>query len=489
MRLKPWLYFLHRWLGVSMCLLIALWFASGIVMMYVDYPQLTESERVQKLLPLDMTAVRMTANQALRYQGAESVVSDLRLSSLMGRPLWQLRYPNGAMSNIFADSGELLRSVDAEQALEVVRHSGFWDEGLGLQHEALMDIDQWTVSAAPATLRPLHKISIDDGLGTVVYVSAVSGQIVRDTRRQERLWNWVGSTIHWIYPLALRRHADIWAQVVIWLSLIGMVTVLTGAIIGFMRLRIRRPGVHSSISPYPGVGKWHHLLGLGCLLFMVTFLFSGFLSMQPWGLFSSGEPLSNQLQRYTAGQLGADGRVLPELPKQLPKQLPEGVREVRWRQLDAEPYIVVTLAPEQHLVSRADQPEPVAPSALRELIDRAIPNLLPEAKVLDSRVLRQHDAYYYTMHGRHRPLPALQVQFDDPDESWYYIDLATGEVILRHTRNSRMARWLYNGLHSFDFPFLRENRPLWDILLLILCLTGLVFSVTSVMLGWRRLLR
>ncbi|MDT8429166.1 MAG: PepSY domain-containing protein [Pseudomonadales bacterium] len=484
MRLKPWLYFLHRWLGIGMCLLIALWFASGIVMMYVDYPQLTETERVQNLLPLDSAAIRMTVNQAMRYQGAEPVVSDLRLSSLMGRPLWQLRYHNGAMSTIFADTGQPLRGVDAEQALEVVRHSGFGAAGFALAHEGLVDIDQWTVSAAPATLRPLHKISIADGQGTVVYVSAVSGQIVRDTRRQERLWNWVGSTIHWIYPLALRRHADIWAQVVIWLSLIGMVTVLSGAIIGFTRLRIRRPDTHSSISPYRGVGKWHHLLGLGCLVFLLTFLFSGFLSMQPWGLFSSGEPLSNQLQRYTAGQLGADGKLLPELPK----QLPAGVREVRWRQLDGEPYILFTLAPERHLVSHAGQPEPAEPSALHGLIEQAVPELLPQARVQDSRVLRQHDAYYYSMHGRHRPLPALQVQFDDPDESGYYIDLATGEVILRHTRNSRLARWLYNGLHSFDFPLLRENRPLWDILLLILCLSGLVFSISSIMLGWRRLL-
>ena len=41
-RLKRYLYLLHRWLGIAMCLLFALWFGSGIVLMYVHYPTLTE---------------------------------------------------------------------------------------------------------------------------------------------------------------------------------------------------------------------------------------------------------------------------------------------------------------------------------------------------------------------------------------------------------------------------------------------------------------
>ena len=48
MRLKPILFSIHRWLGIGMALLFALWFASGIIMMYVEYPQLTEAERLGK---------------------------------------------------------------------------------------------------------------------------------------------------------------------------------------------------------------------------------------------------------------------------------------------------------------------------------------------------------------------------------------------------------------------------------------------------------
>ena len=48
MKLKPVLFSVHRWLGIGMCLLLTLWFASGIVMMYVEYPQLTDAERLDK---------------------------------------------------------------------------------------------------------------------------------------------------------------------------------------------------------------------------------------------------------------------------------------------------------------------------------------------------------------------------------------------------------------------------------------------------------
>ena len=37
-RAKRWLYLLHRWAGITLCLFFAMWFISGVVMMYVGYP-------------------------------------------------------------------------------------------------------------------------------------------------------------------------------------------------------------------------------------------------------------------------------------------------------------------------------------------------------------------------------------------------------------------------------------------------------------------
>src|SRR4051794_37785733 len=47
------LILLHRWLGVSFCLLFEMWFSTGIVMHFVAFPALTEAERIDGLMPID----------------------------------------------------------------------------------------------------------------------------------------------------------------------------------------------------------------------------------------------------------------------------------------------------------------------------------------------------------------------------------------------------------------------------------------------------
>ncbi|MGV8195858.1 PepSY domain-containing protein, partial [Pseudomonas aeruginosa] len=51
--MKRYLYLWHRWLGIGCCLLMVLWFVSGMVMLYVGYPKLTPLERLAHLPELD----------------------------------------------------------------------------------------------------------------------------------------------------------------------------------------------------------------------------------------------------------------------------------------------------------------------------------------------------------------------------------------------------------------------------------------------------
>src|SRR3982751_3199958 len=71
------LVFIHRWLGVTFCLFFAMWFSTGIVMHFVPFPALTESERVAGLgiiAPASLQAVSQTVagvqklNDATRVQ-------------------------------------------------------------------------------------------------------------------------------------------------------------------------------------------------------------------------------------------------------------------------------------------------------------------------------------------------------------------------------------------------------------------------------------
>ena len=55
--------------------------------------------------------------------------------------------------------------------------------------------------------------------------------------------------------------------------------------------------------------------------------------------------------------------------------------------------------------------------------------------------------------GRQTPLPILRVKFDDPDQTWVYVDPEVSQVVARIHELDRVERWLYNGLHSLDFSF------------------------------------
>ena len=87
--------------------------------------------------------------------------------------------------------------------------------------------------------------------------------------------------VHWIYFTKLRRSPEIWTQVVIWTSLLGTFLTVTGLWYGVTQIRL-----HGSArwTPYRGLRFWHHLAGLVFGIFTLTWVASGLLSMNPWGL-------------------------------------------------------------------------------------------------------------------------------------------------------------------------------------------------------------
>ena len=482
MNWKTCLYAVHRWLGIGMCLLILLWFASGIIMMYVEYPELTHEEFLARQPALAVNRVRLTPLQAAQQLGPVSGYTAVSLVTSLNRPAYRFETPGGDLLTVFADNGELLSGLDRMQAIDAALGSGFATDAHGATYQARVDMDQWTVTASLNPFRPLHRVALHDAAGTQLYVSDKTGQVVRDSDRRERFWNWLGSTIHWIYPVQLRRHSALWVDVVVWLSVIGLVAILTGIWIGLLRLGLRRRFSGNRLSPYQGIMKWHHVLGLASAVFVLTFMFSGLMSMGPWGIFDATTSAAPQLARYR----GQDILRLASLPP--PARVDGAIRQVSWHYTGGVPYSVTLLADGRQLVSFGEADDGAqAQTRLLGLIAESVPRLLPEARLVELAMLSRHDDYYYSRHNRHRPLPVYRARFDDAESSWYHIDLNTGEVVNRLTDRGRLERWLFNGLHSLDFMLLWRQRPLWDILVILLSLLGVVFSATSIVIGWRRL--
>jgi len=53
------LVYTHRWLGIVSGVLFVVWFVSGIVMMYARMPELDPGERIDRLAPVEVPALRI----------------------------------------------------------------------------------------------------------------------------------------------------------------------------------------------------------------------------------------------------------------------------------------------------------------------------------------------------------------------------------------------------------------------------------------------
>ena len=67
------LILLHRWLGVVVCLFFAMWFATGIVMHFVAFPELTEAQRFAGLRQIDLTRIGAVPVAAVAASGIARV--------------------------------------------------------------------------------------------------------------------------------------------------------------------------------------------------------------------------------------------------------------------------------------------------------------------------------------------------------------------------------------------------------------------------------
>ncbi|NJN36991.1 MAG: hypothetical protein HC794_07980, partial [Nitrospiraceae bacterium] len=115
-----------------------------------------------------------------------------------------------------------------EQVSDAVHAAERFSRARAIGHERL-DTDQWTVPGGYNAHRPL--VAVDMEGGARLYVSTRTGEVVQDTTRWERGWNWVGAVVHWVYPTVLRSRPEAWHWVVIVLSGWALLTALIGVVI------------------------------------------------------------------------------------------------------------------------------------------------------------------------------------------------------------------------------------------------------------------
>jgi hypothetical protein len=477
------LVFLHRWLGIVTCLLFLDWFASGIVMMYAQMPGLSEEERLAALPGLDAARCQLSAREALA-RAAVSEVWSLKLTSLFGRPVWRIRGVGAGWRTVFADNGEVETSFPFEQAQASLQP--FLTRGVHPRLiETMNEPDQWTLEGDYGELWPLYHVALDDSARTQFYVASATGEAVLRTTAPTRALAWMGAIPHWIYFASIRKHPEFWRLLVIWLAGTGCAVTLLGITVGIWRVSVsqRDPGRRRrwSWSPFVGAMRWHHWTGLIFGIVAFTWVFSGMLSMEPGSFSASTAPLSEQAEAFSGAEL--DPRAWDASPAKLLATHPF-VKEIQIHQVAGKPYYILTESGRgQELVDSSGRPVELFQ---RDFLVAAAQRAVPEGKLIEETRLEDYDAYYYGREGS-LSLPIWRLKFDDPRSSWLYIDPQRGAIAARYERSGRIARWLYHGLHSWDFPFLWRHRPAWDVVVVALNGGGVFLSGTGIVIGFRRL--
>ncbi len=465
---------LHRYLGIAVGLLMVMWFASGIVMMYVPYAPGHEAERLHAKPPIPWQS-------CCNYGAISDDVPVIRaqVEDHLGAPAVRLRVPGrpdvlfdlarGAGVPIDAD---LARRVALEAIPSVIGHPA------SIVAYEQVSFDQFTLGQAPRD-RPFHRFLFDDPDKTTVYVSGTTGQVVTWTTAGHRFWNWLGTIPHFLYFQSLRVQQQLWSQTVIWTSLLGTFLTVVGIILGVAQFR---RGEGRKLSPYRGWFYWHHVTGLVFGVLTLGFVFSGLVSMNPWGFLESGGRAEAGLARGPSPHWGEVKASLEALRTQLAGS---GVVSLTSAPFDGKLHWMATF--DDGGAKRLDMSGLVAPIGADELAQAAL-RIAGNDTIAEQGLVNEEDAYYYARQRRGDiVLPVYRVILNDDEQTRYYLDPNTGAIVHGADSAGRWQRWLFDGLHRLDFAAWMRDRPFRDALMWLTLLGGLAVSVTGVYLAFRRI--
>ena len=471
------LVYTHRWLGIVAGIFFITWFASGIVLMYAGMPALEAGERAARLPRLDVSSVRASVSDAAMYTGG--LVQGVRIGMFADRPVYRL-FSAGRWTTVFADTGRPLDELTADQAIDQARHLAPEHAATVRYDTRLTEPDQWTLESR--ALLPMHRIALGDEADTYLYISDQTAEPVLKTTRASRRLGYAGAVVHWIYFTPFRKNGPLWAQSIIWGSVVGIVMCLSGLIWGVWQYVQSR-------STYSGWMRWHQYAGLIFGVTTLTFIFSGLLSMDPWSWHPGTGPTRQQRDAVTGGSLRIE-LATPDRLREAVAALSASPRSASTSDLKelelvqfrgdlffrADDALVAAAEPQRGAVAEFDR------AAMLEAAGLAMPGVAVE----DAAWLTEYDPYYYHRAGA-LPLPILRVRYEDPQRTWLYLDPRRGSIVRKEERLTRLNRWLYHGFHSWDFPFLYHRRPLWDIVVIVLSIGGLLSATTTLVPAWRRL--
>lgn len=478
--LTKFILFTHRILGAALSILFFVWFVSGLVMIYHTFPKVSPQDKLSKMEFLTPEGLPSIPEIEKRLPEGEQI-KNLTLNRNLGQTTFHIRTESNSY-DLPADSLQSPSIIDGQRIQKV---ASLWCTAPINKVDSMYRLDQWIPFGRLKEEFPIYKFHFADPEEHQLYISSKSGEVLQFTNKKSRFWAWIGAIPHWVYFTSLRQDAERWIDVVVWLSGIGCVMCMAGIYLGirdFRLARLRKKG----ISPYKKAWyKWHHITGTLFGLFVLTFAFSGMMSLarvQAWGLNPKLEINPDKEIRNLApnpNEYMLDYR-------EVIAAYPNKIRQLEWNSFANLPLYTLKMDSDVMVINASSTT--ITPLNLDEAaILPIIKHIHGENTKIYSELLNEYDTYYISR-KREMKLPVWKISISNADNSCYYINPVTGQYRYINT-SARWHHWMYPALHSLNIKFLVEHPILWNLVMWGLMLGGTVVSFTGVWLGIRYLKR
>ena len=473
------IYTIHRILGTFLSILFLMWFLSGLVMMYHTFPKVWDKEKLQKteildslLPPIETIAGRIPSDQKIK---------NIEVSRFLNQTVFRIQ-TNKQVYLLPANSTEQLQEISHERIYQIAQK---WNSSSINRIDTLHELDQWTPFEELKKELPFIKFYFSDNEKHELYISSRTGEVLQYTTQKERFWSWMGAIPHWVYFTSLRQDQALWTKSIIFLSVLGIIMTLAGLYVGIHAYIQCRKNKCSFKSPYKKRWYWlHHITGLIFGLFVLTWIFSGMMSVT-----ETPNWIIKKKEHYPIEKILEGDGIRPELYtldyREVISLLSGTIKKIEWGRFHDKPlYHIVTTSKKITLDASSNK---ILPLNLKEKeITKAIESIHGKGST-KTTFLKEYDTYYLAKSG-HLPLPVYKLEIADADNSCYYVNPKNGQYRYYNNRK-RWDFWLYKGMHGLTFQFL-VTRPLLRLTVLwILMLGGTVVSVSGVVLGARYVIR
>lgn len=476
-KLIPFLFRVHKYLGLIISAFFLMWFVTGVVLIYYPYPRVSEN------LVNGKKEVLADSLPDLNYvsERVEGEIKSLRIREFQGQTLMDVR----TSEKKYLLTTDTLQDIKPVDYLCVEKVAKQWIDAPIIRVDTLHKRSQFVLFTKYEKELPIYKFHFDDKYKTQLFVSGKTADVQQLTTARQRFWTYVGAIPHKLYVPALRRNTQMWMDSFVVGASICLVTAITGFILGIY-IFVRRKKVKGEWgNPYRK--RWqriHFSFGLIFGIFLISWAVSGLFSMKrvpQWMIKTEAPYVFDKTRLWGKGLLPMDSYKLgfDKLKEEYPQ-----LKEIRLARFAEVPvYIIVEGENERYIDASGEEVKILEIS--QNIVENGFRKIYGDDIPVKVSLQQEYDNYYINLRKTYT-LPVYKVEVENSDKDLYYVSPQDGYIKYLN-KNKKADKWLFSGLHYFNFPALLLKPVLWTVVIWVLCggcalvcLSGLILGIKSI---------